>query len=74
MAKISSVTFHFVLKALEKNSLISIDEMLKYADLPKEVLLEPHRQIDSAKLSEIFRFCMEKTGKRMGKKMGELTM
>ncbi|PLY09374.1 MAG: AraC family transcriptional regulator [Arcobacter sp.] len=62
MAKISSVTFHFVLKALEKNSLISIDEMLKYADLPKEVLLEHDRQIDSAKLSEIFKFCVEKSG------------
>ncbi|WP_419764089.1 MAG: hypothetical protein ACNI28_09875 [Arcobacter sp.] len=62
MAKISSVTFHFVLKALEKNSSISIGEMLKYADLSKDVLLKQDSQIDSAKLSEIFKFCMEKSG------------
>jgi AraC-like DNA-binding protein len=62
MAKISSVTFHFVLKSLEKNSSISIDEMLKFADLSQDVLSRHDSQIDSEKLSEIFKFCMEKSG------------
>ena len=62
MAKISSITFHFILKALEKNSSISIDEMLQFAKLSQEVLLRQDSQVDSEKLSEVFKFCMEKSG------------
>ncbi|XPV67926.1 MAG: AraC family transcriptional regulator ligand-binding domain-containing protein [Halarcobacter sp.] len=62
MAKISSITFHYVLKSLEKNSLISIDEMLEQVDLSKKVLLSQSSQIESSKLSDIFVYCMERSG------------
>jgi AraC-like DNA-binding protein len=62
MAKISSITFHYVLKALEKNSFISIDEMLNQVDLSKNVLLKEDSQIDTSKLSDIFNYCMKKSG------------
>ena len=62
MAKISSVTFHFILKALERSSSISIEDMLTHGDLSKEVFVKQDAQINSEKLSEIFKFCMEKSG------------
>jgi len=62
MAKISSVTFHFILKALERSSSISIEDMLTHGDLSKEVFVKQDTQINSEKLSEIFKFCMEKSG------------
>jgi AraC-like DNA-binding protein len=62
MAKISSVTFHFILKALERSSSISIEDMLIHGDLSKEVFVKQDTQINSEKLSEIFKFCMEKSG------------
>jgi AraC-like DNA-binding protein len=61
MAKVSSVTFHYILKSLEKNTNISIDEMLDYVDLEKEVLSSHEVQIDSTKLSSIFMYCMKKS-------------
>jgi len=60
MAKISSVTFHYILKSLEKNTNISIEEMLDYVDLDKEVLSSHDSQIDSNNLSSIFMYCMKK--------------
>ncbi|MGB5917956.1 AraC family transcriptional regulator ligand-binding domain-containing protein [Arcobacter sp.] len=62
MAKVSSITFHYVIKALEKNSLITIDEMLEQVDLSKEILLKENVQIESSKLSDIFNYCIKKSG------------
>lgn len=62
MSKVSSVTFHYVLKALQLNSGVSINEMLEVVDIDKEVLASNDSQISSAKLSTIFRYCMDKTG------------
>ncbi|QKF81191.1 AraC family transcriptional regulator [Halarcobacter ebronensis] len=61
MVKVSSVTFHYVLKALQANTKISIEEMLEVANLDKEIILRTDYQINSRKLSEIFKYCMEKS-------------
>ncbi|MCD4757211.1 MAG: AraC family transcriptional regulator [Arcobacteraceae bacterium] len=58
--EVSSVTFHYVLKALEMKTNISVDEMAKYVDLDIEDL-EQNESVKSYKLSAIFRYCMEKT-------------
>ena len=60
MASVSSVTFHYVLKALEMKTDISIQEMINEVDLSLEDLREKET-IKSYKLSAIFRYCMEKT-------------
>lgn len=60
MASVSSVTFHYVLKALEIKTDISIKEMIKEVDLSLEDL-EEKESIKSYKLSAVFRYCMEKT-------------
>lgn len=62
MTKVSSVTFQYVLKALQLNSGVSIDEMLEVIDLDKDILTSTDSQIDSIKLSTAFKYCMEKTG------------
>ncbi|RXJ81731.1 AraC family transcriptional regulator [Arcobacter sp. F2176] len=62
MAQVSSITFHYILKALEKSTLISIDEMLNQVNLSKNVLLKEDIKIDSSKLSDIFNYCMKKSG------------
>ena len=53
MAEVSSVTFHYVLKALEKTTNISIQKMLNVVDLSSEVLSKHDGKIDSKKLSFI---------------------
>ena len=60
MAEVSSVTFEYVLKALEMKTKISIEEMLKQIDLDLKGL-KKLQDIKSYKLSAIFRYCMEKT-------------
>ena len=61
MAEVSSVTFHYVLKALEKTTNISIQKMLNVVDLLPEVLSKHDGKIDSKKLSFIFRYCMQES-------------
>lgn len=60
MAEVSSVTFHYVLKALEKTTNIPIDEMASFVDLDIDEI-QKMQSIKSYKLSAIFRYCMEKT-------------
>ncbi len=60
MAEVSSVTFHYVLKALAMKTKISVEEMAHFVDLDVEEL-EKDGTIKSYKLSAIFRYCMEKT-------------
>lgn len=61
MAEVSSVTFHYALKALEKITNISIEKMLKEVDLSPLVLSKHDGKIDSKKLSFIFRYCMKES-------------
>lgn len=61
MAKVSSVTFGYVLKALEKNTNIKLEEMLVIVDLTLDEISNQDLQIDSKKLSDVFIFCMQKT-------------
>lgn len=60
MAEVSSVTFHYVLKAIEMKTKISVEEMAKFVELNIEDLKQD-KTIKSYKLSAIFRYCMEKT-------------
>lgn len=60
MAEVSSVTFYYVLKALEMKTKISVEEMAGFVDLKVDEL-EKDGTIKSYKLSAIFRYCMEKT-------------
>lgn len=60
MADVSSVTFQYVLKALEAKTGISLKEMLDFVDI-KEESLAANENIKSYKISAIFRYCMEKT-------------
>lgn len=62
MTKVSSITFQYVLKALQINTGVSIDEMLEVVDVDKSILSSTDSQIDSIKLSNAFKYCMEKTG------------
>lgn len=61
MAEVSSVTFHYVLKALEKITNISIQKMLNVVDLSSDVLSKHDGKIDSKNLSFIFRYCMKES-------------
>lgn len=61
MAKVSSVTFHYVLKALQMHCDITIDEMLQEVDLNKESIFNTDSKIDSSCLSAIFKYCMKKS-------------
>ncbi len=61
MAEVSSITFNYALKALEKTTNISIQEMLNLANLSSEVLSKHDGKIDSKKLSLIFKYCMQKS-------------
>lgn len=61
MAEVSSVTFHYVLKALEKITNISIQKMLNVVDLSLDVLSKHDGKIDSKNLSFIFRYCMKES-------------
>lgn len=61
MAEVSSVTFHYVLKALEKTTNISIEKMLNEVELSPLVLSKHDGKIDSKKLSFIFRYCMKES-------------
>jgi len=60
MAEVSSVTFQYVLKALEMKTKISVYEMLQEVELEQDIF-EKSKEIKSYKLSAIFRYCMEKT-------------
>lgn len=62
MIKVSGITFQYVMKALESKTGISSALMLEHAGLKSEELIKHNAVIDSSKLSEIFRYCMEKTG------------
>lgn len=64
MTEVSSVTFHYVLKALEKITNISIKNMLNVVDLSSEVLSKHDGKIDSKKLSFIFRYCMKESNNK----------
>ena len=61
MAEVSSVTFHFILKALEKTTNISIHNMLKEVDLSENILSKHDGKVDSKKLSFIFKYCMKES-------------
>lgn len=62
MNKVSSVTFQYVLKAIEMKTNISILEMLEFADIKPEQLESHKSGIESQKLSQIFQYCMQKSG------------
>jgi len=61
MTLVSSITFQYVLKALEHNTKIPSGEMLAHVGLKAEQLAKNVHGIDSRRLSAIFRYCMEKT-------------
>ena len=61
MAKVSNVTFQYVLKALNMKTKIAVGEMLDIVRLNKNELNKPGGKIESEKLTEIFRYCMKKT-------------
>lgn len=61
MTKVSSVVFHYVLKALEAKTKIPLQEMLNRVNLTHDTLMKHDGKIDSDKLSTIFRYCMTKT-------------
>ena len=60
MAEVSSVTFQYVLKALEMKTKISIEDMLKEVEVDINDF-KKSKEIKSYKLSAIFRYCMEVT-------------
>ncbi len=62
MTKVSIVTFQYVLRALEAKTKISIKDMLGEVNLSMEILSKHDSKVESKKLSDIFRFCMKKTG------------
>lgn len=61
MTEVSSITFHYVLKALEKTTNISINRMLEKVDLSTDILTKHDGKIDSRNLSFIFRYCMQES-------------
>ena len=61
MAEVSSITFQYVLGALHKHTGISLDEMLRKVGLEQNILKEQESTIDTEKLTNVFRYCMEKT-------------
>lgn len=61
LQRISTITFGYVLKALESHTNLSSEEMLKYVDLTPNDLLDHTQGIQSSKLSEIFRYCIDIT-------------
>lgn len=65
MTELSSVTFHYVLKALEKTTNISIEKMLEQVDLTMEILSKHDGKIDSKNLSFIFRYCMKESNNKV---------
>jgi len=60
MPSVSSVTFHYVLKALEMKTNISIAEMLNEINISIEELHQKE-SMKSYKLSAVFRYCMTTT-------------
>ncbi len=60
MAEVSSVTFQYVLKALEMKTNIPIEEMLNKQEIDLKDF-NKNNKIKSYKLSAIFRYCIEKT-------------
>ena len=61
MAEVSSVTFQYVLRALQIHTKIPLEEMLKKVSLEKDILHDHDSKIDTQKLTNIFRYCMEET-------------
>ena len=61
MQQISTITFEYVLKALESQTKLSMNEMLLYVDLTIDDLRNNTQGIQSSKLSEIFRYCVKTT-------------
>jgi len=57
MAEVSSVTFEYVLKSLEKKTEIPMSDMLAQIDMKR---IHENQNIKSYKLSAIFRYCMER--------------
>lgn len=64
MQRISTITFEYILKALEAKTQLSMEEMLNYAHLTSEDFKNNPQGIQSSKLSDIFRFCVESTQNR----------
>ncbi len=64
MTELSSVTFHYVLKALEKITNISIEKMLEQVNLSMDDLTKIDGKIDSKNLSSIFKYCMKESNNK----------
>ncbi|WP_303851045.1 AraC family transcriptional regulator [Seleniivibrio woodruffii] len=60
MTEVSGITFQYVLKALEANAGVAVDEMLEFLGLDGSVFR--NEKIDGGHLPAVFRYCMEKTG------------
>jgi AraC-like DNA-binding protein len=63
MAEVSSVTFQYVLRALQMHTKIPLEEMLEKVTLDKKVL-QHEGKINTQKLTDIFVYCMDKTKNR----------
>lgn len=61
LQRISTITFEYVLKALCANTKLSMNDMLAFVDLNDEDLKNNPKGIESHKLSDIFRYCIENT-------------
>ena len=64
MAEVSSITFQYVLKALQMHTKISLEEMLSKVSVPKVTLEDHDATIDTNELTNIFRYCMDKTNNK----------
>jgi AraC-like DNA-binding protein len=64
MAEVSSVTFQYVLRALQIHTKIPLEDMLEEVSLDKSILHNHDSKIDTQKLTNIFRYCMEKTNNK----------
>ena len=64
MAEVSTITFQYVLKALQMHTKISFDEMLSKVSVKKDTLDDHEAKIDTNELTNIFRYCMEKTNNK----------
>lgn len=61
LQRISTITFEYVLKALTAKTKLSMHEMLAFVNLKEEDLENNPKGIESHKLSDIFRYCIENT-------------
>lgn len=62
MSKISAVTFHFVLKAIARQTSLDASQLLQKAEVDPQIFSQENARISSQKLSEVFHYAMKASG------------